>query len=247
MKYLFYSIFFIGLFSSCMSSKETNLLQSLDISYPIQPYEEYRLIPGDVVSCVLYTRDPQYKSAFGDVISESQTTSKFYTVHDNGAISIPFFGDIKVSGYTLQEAENIIQNRMQESITDIQVSARLATNYFYVLSDGGQRGMFYIYKDNMTIFQAIALTGGTPSGRMDLSKVNILRRNSDGESVIKTFDLRTQDIIQSEYYYIQPNDLIYYPTSKKTFFNITSFGSLQSFITTIGSLAFLIFTASYKF
>ena len=36
-----------------------------------------------------------------------------------------------------------------------------------------------------------------------------LVREKNGVTTIKTFDARSKDIINSEYYYIEPNDIIY--------------------------------------
>ncbi len=48
------------------------------------------------------------------------------------------------------------------------------------------------------------------------------------------FDIRSKDIINSEFYYIQPNDVIYIQDVPEQFFSITSFGSaLSTFFTTV--------------
>ena len=42
----------------------------------------------------------------------------------------------------------------------------------------------------------------------DRSKVRIVRE-IEGQTQIKVFDVRSEDIINSEFYYIEPNDVIY--------------------------------------
>lgn len=229
---------------SCISVKDTNYLQSLNIPYPFQKYEEYRLLQGDMIRCSMYTKDSQFSNMFSSLISSAKNDGNIFLISENGNITLPFFGDIKLIGYTQQEAEEIIQMRMRESIKDIQVKISLYNNNWYILSASGQRGRYPILKENMTIYQALAIAG-QPSGEYyDLSKVKILRKNVNGESYIKTFDLRTQDVIQSEFYYVKPNDLYYFEVDRRSFFDIRSFGSLRSFITTFTSLAVLIFSIS---
>ena len=42
----------------------------------------------------------------------------------------------------------------------------------------------------------------------DRSEIKLIRE-IEGKTTIKTFDVRSKDIINSEYYYIEPNDIIY--------------------------------------
>jgi polysaccharide export outer membrane protein len=85
----------------------------------------------------------------------------------------------------------------------------------------------------MNIFQAIALVGQMQDELIDYKKVKIIRLNENGQSVEKTFDLTSTSIIESEYYYIKPNDYIYFSTSPdRSFFRIAS---ATQFITTITS------------
>ena len=96
----------------------------------------------------------------------------------------------------------------------------------------------------MTIYQALAISGQTTE-RMDLSKVKIVRKGKDGRDIIKEFDLRSQDVIESQFYYIKPNDVIYFSTSKNAFFNVTSVSSFISMV--MVPLTTLFVVSTYKF
>lgn len=237
--------FFSFTFSSCISSEETGYLQNIknkDMS--LKPFEDYRLAIGDVLLCNIICSDRAFASDFNRVISTgSSNTGKTLPIYEDGTVIIPFFGSVKVVGLTLQQAELAIQKKMQESILDAQVKLELSTSNFYIYSKD-RKGTYRVYKDNMTIFQALAISGQTTE-TMDISQVRIIRKDIQGNTVDKKFDLRSIDIIESEYYYIKPNDIIYFPTNKNAFFNITS---LNSFFTTIITpLTFLLFAATYKF
>ncbi|WP_165020963.1 polysaccharide biosynthesis/export family protein [Dysgonomonas sp. ZJ709] len=247
MKYILYYIIcgmtITGFFSSCISSEETNYLQAIDKAYILESYKEYRLAKEDIITCMILTGDKEFLETFNTLLTQNGQAVKLFTIYDDGTIVLPYFGPIKIAGHTIQEAEEIIQKAMQESIIDAQVKISLASNIFYVLSNGKQ-GSYSVYKENMSIYQALAISGQTTES-MDLSKVSIVRKDVNGNSIVKTFDLRTQDVIQSEFYYIQPNDVIYFPTNRNAFFNITS---LNSFVATIMvPLTFLVFAATYNF
>ena len=240
--YLLTGLFVVAIFSSCISSEEVNYLQTINLQYPLEPYKEYKLAVDDKISCSISTSDAEMVNTFNTVVGADQSTVKAYTIYSDGTVILPFFGKVKVVGHTVQEAEQIIQNFMQESIKDAQVKVTLSSNYFYILASNKQ-GFYSVYKDNMTIYQALAISEQT-TGTMDLSKVSIIRKDGSGNSLVKTFDLRTQDVIQSEFYYIKPNDLIYFPTNKNSFFNIESLGSFAA--TMMIPLTFLVYTVMYR-
>ena len=61
--------------------------------------------------------------------------------------------------------------------------------------------------DKITIFQALAMAGDL-SEFADRSVVKLVRLTERG-TIVKKFDLRSEKIIDSEYYYIHPNDVLY--------------------------------------
>lgn len=246
MKYTLYFLLLCisisGIFSSCISSEEINYLQAIDKQYPLQEFKEYKLDVGDMISCAISSSDQELVNTFNTVITNNQNVLKTYTIYEDSTVILPFFGTAKVAGHTVQEAEIIIQNLMQQSVKDVQVKVTMANNFFYIYAND-KRGSYQVYKDNMTIYQALAISQQT-TGLMDLTRVSIVRKGPDGNTQVKTFDLRSQDVIQSEYYYIKPNDVIYFPTNKNSFFNISS---MSSFITTMSvPLQFLLYSIIYR-
>ncbi len=241
--YFLLCIFAISVLSSCISSEEMNYMQNITLNYPIEPFKEYRLTIDDKISCNISTSDRNLVETFNTVLTPNQSTAKTYIIYSDSTVILPFFGRVKIAGLTVQEAERVIQKMMQESVTDAQVKVTLASNNFYILASN-KRNYQSVYKENMTIYQALAVAQQTTSS-MDISKISILRRDAVGRTVQKTFDLRSQDIVQSEFYYIKPNDLIYIPTNKHSFFNIESLGAFTSAM--MIPLTFLVYTVLYNY
>lgn len=243
-KYILFSFLAAVLMSSCISSEEINYMQNLPQDYKLASFEEYRLAVRDNVSCRITIRDEESRKIFRNVIVNDPTQNEGLglVIYEDSTVVVPFFGNVKIAGLTLQEAEMEIQEMMMESFPDAQVKMTLLSNYFYIYADDRQ-GSYRVYKENMTIYQALAISGQT-TANMDLSNVKIIRKGQDGQDMIKEFDLRSSNIIQSEFYYIKPNDVIYFSTSKKSFFNVTS---VQSFISMIMTpLTFLFMIATYS-
>ncbi len=217
--------FMILLYSSCTSPKATNLLQDKSPIYTSKPFKDYQLQINDEIYCSILTSNKDFSDVFNGVLSNTDLSARAsYAIFENGNISIPFFGDIQVLGLTIPEAEEVVQNKMRQAVPDAQVKIFLKNNYYYLVSSG-QNSRQNIYKDNMTIFQALAINGKLDQD-MELGNVKIIRLDETGRSVIKEFDLRSESVIESEFYYIKPNDLIYYSTSKRAFFRINSIQSL---------------------
>lgn len=241
--YILFSILTVAFFTSCISSSELNYLQPINKHYPMQAFDNYKLEIGDMITCSISSSDTELVTTFNMVLSEDQNALKAYRIYEDSTVVIPFFGTAKIAGYTVQEAEVILQKVMQESVKDVQVKVSMANNNFYIYADD-RRGTYPVYKDNLTIYQALAMAQQT-SGTMDLSKVKILRKGEDGNTREMQFDLRTEDVIQSEYYYIQPNDYIYFPTNKNAFFNINSLSSFTSMLS--APLMFFLYSITYNF
>lgn len=222
--------------SSCTSAKQLNYLQDREPHYAMAPFEDYRIQKNDEIYCTILTKDSEFAEEFNQFqqvltsVESGANVGNSYTVYENGYISIPFFGDIKVLGLTMPEAEEVVLRKMREAVPDAQVKIALRNNLFYVVSSDGNR-VGSVYKDNMTIYQALAVSGDMSKNlSVDLSKVKIVRMGEDGNSMIKTFDLRNTSVVESEFYYIKPNDVIYYSRSPGSFFRITN---VWTFISTI--------------
>jgi polysaccharide export outer membrane protein len=102
-----------------------------------------------------------------------------------------------------------------------------------VISDRGS-GVFEMQKEKVTIFEALAMAGDIGDFG-DRSKVRIVRE-IEGETKVKVFDVRSEDIINSEYYYIEPNDVIYIQRIKGQSFGVNSVTTTISVVAT--TLAF---------
>ena len=88
------------------------------------------------------------------------------------------------------------------------------------------------------------------SGDLDLyakrQEVHVIRQTDKGTEVYK-FDIRSESIIDSEYYYIQPNDVIYIPFSDARFVGANNISGTLSLIFSTLSFGLLIYSLITKF
>jgi len=240
-KYLlivFLSVFVV----SCVTTKDTTYLQDTKTSYPKGEFTDYKIRQDDELNIHVLSLNPEISSIFLDGGSTGNSQSTF-RVFSDGTIDIPFIRKIKVEGLTVREATNEIETKLKDYVKEkLAVKVSVVNKYFYVIGESNGKGQYPIYKDKMNIFEAIALGGdlGVPADR---KQVKIIRKVDGVERIIK-FDLRSKSIIDSEYYYVQPNDIIYVGLTKGSFFKITSFSTFLGVVTS--SLSFILLVIQYS-
>ena len=106
----------------------------------------------------------------------------------------------------MNEATKVIEKRMREVIPDAIIKLGLSNKTFTIFGDAGS-GIFPIYKEKLTIFQALSMSGDF-NETSDRKHVRIIRDTDKGTQILD-FDIRPKSIIDSKYYYIYPNDIIY--------------------------------------
>jgi polysaccharide biosynthesis/export protein len=225
-------------FSSCYNYKSIGLLQENNPklpNYPKTEYEEYRIKVNDEIVFRLITSDRTYSNllSFNQQAGNSMQNMVSYRVYEDGTIDLPFVKSIPVAGLTTHEAAGALEKRFRELIPDASVKLTLANKSFTVLGQAGT-GVYYMVKDRMTLFQALSMSGDL-SPEADFSSVRIIRETEKGLQVME-FDVRPTSIIDSEYYYIYPNDIIYVQKSRSSFYKVGNYNSFIGLVTTSVSL-----------
>ena len=138
-------------------------------------------------------------------------------------------------------AEDTLRNRLREIIPDAEVKLSLANKTFTIIGDINS-GTFTVYKDKLTIFQALAMSGDLANPG-DRQHVRIIRPHGNDEPEVLEFDIRTNTVIDSKYYYVYPNDVIYVSRAPGSFYKVSSYSGFLGLITS--SLALLIAVLNY--
>ena len=216
--------------ASCVTTRRVNYMQEPDKTIPSYAdtlsYEDYEIRIGDRLQIYVYSLDPkitQMYNAGGNSANLRQNYAQYtnqyggsydlytYLVDDEGYIEYPTIGKVYVKGMTTRQVKHEMERQLGTLLKEmpgystISVEANIVQRTYYLI--GAQTGRYNIRKEKMTIFEAIAQAGDI-SEYGDRARVKLVREKN-GETVIKTFDIRSKDIINSEFYYIEPNDIIY--------------------------------------
>ncbi|MEI8086107.1 MAG: polysaccharide biosynthesis/export family protein [Paludibacter sp.] len=241
--------------TSCITTRQINYLQPPKNFIPAYKdtvaYNDYRLRVGDKLYIQVYSTDDKTNALFNGSRSSSMQMMSgsssgsgemmdLYTnlIHPNGSIKLPLVGEVYVQGLTLREAKGAIEESIKPVLKLNSVDVRMMGQYFSIIG-AGKSGRFPITREKVNIFQAIAMAGDF-GFYADRSRIKILRENIDGSSQIKVFDIRSVDIIHSEYYYLEPDDVIFLQPMKEQFFGVSTFWTAVSTIITTFSFGVII-------
>lgn len=228
--------------TSCVTNKTTRYLQNEKENYaPAQP-EYYRLQPNDEVIISFQSTNKEALSLISNGTSNQVANNAIsYRIYQDSTIDLPYISNVKVAGLTIREANQYLTETLKPYVAnDLLVKVAMSDKIYYIIGES-KKGKFPIIKDNMNIFEALAQAGDM-SLQADRKHIKILRR-VDGKEKIFTFNIRSKDILDSEYYYIEPNDIIFVPQAKTAFFRITSFTTLISVVTS--TLSFVLLVNNY--
>lgn len=229
----FYILLVAGvLFSSCIPTQDLIYLQKKDNSQDnaaISAVESkpYRLQINDVLSINIKASDPKLVSIFSPTNQVESANSRAesglyfdgFTVDDHGNIRFPILGEINVIGFTLEEVRAKIEKQLLaeyfNASANIFVTVKLAGFRYTINGEIGAPGTKTLFQEQLNIMEAIANAGDiTITGNR--KAVTVMRKTPTGIQM-QDLDLTDINVMQSPYYYLQPNDYIYVkPLQQKT-------------------------------
>ena len=229
-------VILITTLSSCYGYRQVGLLQERDDlpQYDSVAYEPYRLQVNDEIIYRVITMDETIAKTLSANNSSSGQYANSYRIYSDGTVDLPFLDPIKLEGLTELEAQDVVLEAMRTIIPDADVKLAMYNKQFTVLGDANS-GTYSIYKDRLTIFQALALSGDLRNAG-DRRHVRIVRPHGNEEPEVLEFDIRTNTIIDSKYYYVYPNDLIYVSRDPASFYKQASYSGFLALITSSVSL-----------
>ncbi len=209
----------IVLMLAFLSSCSNRILYMQDIYIPPDTlstnYKSYRLKPYDYLYISIKTTDKDVNTLFSEYLQSMNIRNSNmnqnnyyltgYMINDSGYVFLPIFGWFHLQGLTVEQAQNVIQQRIDSVLNGALVKVKLIS--FEINFIGEVNQTLNVYKDKINILEALSMVGGLPS-TADKKQIYILRRIDSAYKVIP-LDLTTKKIIENKNFYLQPNDIIY--------------------------------------
>lgn len=217
------------LLASCSSVKNVAYLQNsdyIDLSRSEFLYDA-RIMPKDVLTITVNTVNPEASAPYNLIVrstlnSASNSVSsggghlQTYLVDNNGTIEFPVLGTLHVGGLSKSECEKMIHDKIMPYLNAAEnpvVTVRMSNYKISVLGEVNRPGMFNVSNEKINILEALAQAGDlTIYGVRE--KVKLIRENANGKKEIVNLNLNDAEIINSPYYYLQQNDIVYVEPNK---------------------------------
>lgn len=235
--------------SSCIPHKDTIYLQNKEnatndtIPNNLSEVQKpYRVQIDDILNIRIKVLDQDNVQIFnpisqdGNLNASSAERAYFdgFTVDIHGNIRIPTLGEFNVLGYTAEEIEKAIEQKLLDeqfkATANIFVTVKLAGLRFTANGEINKPGTVTLYKERVNIFEAIANAGEIPITG-DRKDVLIIRQYPQGQK-IHHLDLTDINVMRSPYYYVQPNDIIYVKPLKQK-----SLGTGETAVSSLATIA----------
>ena len=208
---------------SCASRKGVAYYQNIDQLPNLENSASYEthLQPDDLLMIVVMAENPEVAapSNLPSVVMQSNTEFETqqlrmnsYLIDSNGFIQFPIIGAIKLGGLTRTEAVGKMNQELSKYITKPSVNLRILNFKITVQGEVTQPGVHNITSERITLAEALSLSGDlTVYGKRE----NILIiREKDGKKQATRVDITKADFLNSPYYYLSQNDIVYVEPNK---------------------------------
>lgn len=165
---------------------------------------------NDLINIYVTSASATASAAF----NSTDNAVKGYLVNSDGNILMPTLGSVPAAGYTKKQLKANITNLIlsKKLLIDPIVEIRHLNFEVTVLGEVGQPSVITVPSEQITLIKALGLAGDlTIYGKRD----NILLiREEEGKRTTRRIDISSANFLNSPYYYLKPNDVIYVEPNK---------------------------------
>lgn len=180
---------------------------------------DYKISQNDILEFSMYSNDG-FKLVDLTSLNTSNTGYRFesniqYLVESDGSAKLPVLGRIKLSGYTIREAESFLEEKYASFYVRPYVIMSVSNKRVIVFpGSAGDAKVIPLINNNTTLIEALALAGGiADDGKAKM--VKLIRTNAENKHDIFLIDLSVIEGIKLGNMVLQANDIIYVEPRKK--------------------------------
>ena len=145
-----------------------------------------------------------------------------YLVNSSGRIYFPLIGYVDVADKTVDQIRADITHRLRKYVPNPQINVRVADfrgQKVYVLGEVTKTGFLPINDQQLTIADALALSGWVDPAAADPRYIYVIRGNFTSPQIF-WLDARTPDrLLLAERFSLQPRDILYVSSAPATRWN----------------------------
>lgn len=194
-------------------AKNTDTVQSVIFTTTYQP--------NDLLSITISAPDPEtvkpFNLASNDFITknnkgETSGSQIGYLIDNDGNVDFPVLGKIKLAGLNREQAAALIKSKLSEYVSQATVNIQILNFNVTVLGDVQRPGTFHIGDERVSLLEALGyaedlnITG--------VRKDVLIIREENGKKIEIRVDLTKKSFLNSPYYYLKQNDVVYVQPNK---------------------------------
>jgi polysaccharide export outer membrane protein len=242
---------FILLLFSCASRKDSVYYQNIDtLSSDKSNSYEIKIQPDDLLTIIVSADDPEtaipfnlsavsIPSTYNMMATRGQETLQAYLVDVNGTIDFPVLGKLKVGGLSRTEVMQLLEAKISKYIKNPIINLRLMNFKVSVQGEVTMPGTYAVASDRITLIEALSMAKDlTIYGKRDTV---LIIRELNGVKSYHRVDITKADFINSPFYYLAQNDVVYVEPNK-TRINGAAVGANTGVIISITSLLITLVT-----
>ncbi|KAA5548780.1 polysaccharide biosynthesis/export family protein [Adhaeribacter rhizoryzae] len=230
------------LISSCNSGKKLILLQDQQADALNQQNELIKSFTLKEADYLIKEEDRMMINIF------SMTEERFnflqdrpdveVTVDSKGQIDLPVIGLVKVSGLTIANAEKKIKTAATDYLKNPRIAIKLLNFNYTVIGEVGRQGTINALDPKINVLEAIGQAGGFTEFA-DRGNVRLIR-SENGKANIYQLNVLEDNLLLSEKFFLQPNDVILVNPTKKRTTNQERLSTISIILSIVTSLSFVL-------
>lgn len=249
------SIVLVLVFTSCSHRNLvyfSDLPSASNFETPIKNYVQPTIQPDDILSISVSSLNPESNVLFNNVILPSQANAggviastkinEGYLVDKAGFINFPVIGKVMLAGLTKEQAQDKMTSEIKVHVKSPIINVRFTNFKITVIGEVNSPSTFTIDTEKINVLEALGLAGDMTSfGRRE----NVLIiREQQGIRRATRINLNNKDVLNSPFFYLQQNDIVYVEPSNREKAAETSPGNryIPIWASIIGTIGFIAIT-----
>ncbi|SDD19419.1 polysaccharide biosynthesis/export family protein [Pedobacter soli] len=180
------------------------------------PSQEVKIQQNDLLSVSINSLNQESNVLFAVNTKAPSAENNYkvegYRVNKDGMINLPVVGNVRLEGLTIEQAQNTISRELDKYVKKPVVDIQLVNFKVTVIGEVNRPSNFTVQGDNINLLQALGMAGDmTVYGKRD----NVLViREQNGQRVMKRLNLNNQDVMNSPFFFLKQNDIVYVEPDK---------------------------------
>ncbi|HET7361535.1 MAG TPA: polysaccharide biosynthesis/export family protein, partial [Salinimicrobium sp.] len=216
---LFFGLGLLFLITSCVSGEKITYFQDMEnLEQQVDAAKKsLQIKPNDLLAITVSAKNFESVMPFNLPVVASPSLNptsvrgtaqlQTYLVDSDGNIEFPVLGTVHVADLTRQELSDLMQKKISEYVQDPIVNVRIANFQVTVLGEVARPGTYSVPDEYLSLTKALGMAGDlTIYGQR---KNVLVIRETDRGKVYEYLDLTDSSVLNSPFYYLQQNDVVY--------------------------------------